>query len=156
MKSLLAIVLAISLSGCGTIFTGTSQHVRVLSSPDKARIVTAPPTVDYTTPTTINLERKREHTLTISMPGYASQNVQLEKHMRGGILVLDILAGLVGIIVDAATGAWYGLSPDTVNVTLARTAENLTGPDTITVTVTTKDGKATATSTVPGVHVVAQ
>jgi hypothetical protein len=35
-----------------------------------------------------------------------------------GWVVLDVLAGLVGIIVDAATGAWYELDQDAVNAIL--------------------------------------
>jgi hypothetical protein len=39
--------------------------------------------------------------------------------MQGGILVLDILfTGLIGVIVDAVTGAWYKLSPETATVSL--------------------------------------
>lgn len=37
-----------------------------------------------------------------------------------GWIVLDVLAGLVPIIVDAATGAWYGLDQDNVNAVLEK------------------------------------
>lgn len=149
------------MAGCGLIFGGTRQTIRVSSSPDGAAIATMPGTVDYKTPTTLNLERKNEYVLTFSMPGYTSQKVELQRDMRVGIVVLDILTGLVGVIVDAVTGAWYRLSPEVVSVTLTKVGAGIPGPETITVEVTTTPADDAATAdlrieaTVPGVLVEA-
>lgn len=147
------------VAGCGVIFGGTRQAIRAMSSPDGVSLTTAPTTTDYKTPTSLSLQRKQEYGLTFSMPGYTSQTVQLQRSMRIGILVADvILTGIVGVVVDAATGGWWKLSPEFVNVSLTKVAD-LPGPNTITVTLRvmpSKDGTdVRVDSTVPGVRVEA-
>jgi hypothetical protein len=160
MNRLIAVALALWLpfaTGCGVIFGGTRQRIQVNSTPPGATINTNPPAVAFTAPTLLYVPRNEAHLLTFSMPGYAEQKVQLQRDMRVGILVADILlTGLIGVIVDAATGAWYKLSPETVSVNLQKQGAHIVGPDTITVTVTTKDGDRSAIrveSSVPGVAV---
>ena len=92
-----AIVLLLTpfMLGCGVIFGGTRQSIQTMSSPEGASVTTAPPTIGYTTPTTLNLERKNEYVLTFSSPGYTSQQLELQRSMRTDILVADIaLTGL--------------------------------------------------------------
>lgn len=145
------------LAGCGVIFGGTRQSLRATSSPDGTAVTTTPATVEYKTPTSLSLERKQEYVLTFSMPGYTEQKVQLQRSLRSGIVVLDVLAGLVGVVVDAATGAWYKLSPETVNVTLTKVNASVAGPDTITIALDTKTAGETSAvgvvSSEPGVSV---
>src|SRR6266576_3115466 len=51
----------------------------------------------------------------------------------GVIVVADVLlTGLIGVIIDAATGAWSKLSPETATVSLTKIGM-VSGPDTITV-----------------------
>lgn len=136
---LLAVLPAVS--GCGLIFGGSRQVVRLTSSPDGAKVVSTPLTSDATTPSSLSLERKNNYTLTFSAPGYSSKNVELQKSVRGGIVVLDILCGLVPVIIDAATGGWYELSPDLVSVTLTKTSADVAGPDQIDIQVALTNGK---------------
>lgn len=145
------------LAGCGVIFGGTRQSLRATSSPDGMAVTTTPASVEYKTPTSLSLERKQEYVLTFSMPGYTEQKVQLQRSLRSGIVVLDVLSGLVGVVIDAATGGWYKLSPDTVNVTLTKTNASVAGPDTITVALDTKPSGTTSAvgvvSSEPGISV---
>ncbi len=135
MKRAVAILCLVSfvpfMSGCGVIFGGTRQVIQANSSPAGATVTTSPATQDYKTPASISLERKNETVLTFSADGYTSQKVQLQRSMRSGILVLDILfTGLLGVVVDAATGAWYRLSPEVATVSLTKVAD-IPGPETI-------------------------
>jgi hypothetical protein len=131
LVAMLAVLLLSALPGCGLMFGGTHQAVSVQSSPEAVKVTTTPPTGDFTTPTTLNLERKNDYSLTFEKEGYTPAHFQIQHHMRGGILALDIIfTGLLGIIPDAATGAWNGLKPETVNVTLTKTAA-IDGPDQI-------------------------
>jgi len=121
------------LGACGLIFGGTHQTISVQSSPEATKVTTTPPTGEFTTPTNLVLERKNDYSLTFQKEGYSPAHFQITHHMRGGILVLDILfTGLLGIIPDAATGAWNGLSPQTATVTLTKVAM-VDGPDRIQV-----------------------
>ena len=151
------LLLCITLvSGCGLILGGGSrQTVLVQTSPDATKLTTAPPTGDYTTPTTLNLERKTSYVLTFSKEGYSPATFQLQSHVRAGIVVADVLlTGLIGVVIDAATGAWSKLSPETATVTLTKTAM-IDGPETIRVGITVERGKNGTTldihSSTPGV-----
>ncbi len=153
---LLVALLALPTLGCGVIFNGTRQNVHVTSSPNGATVSTNPTTAEYRTPASLNLERKNTYTLTLSMDGYSSATFEVGKHLQGGILALDILfTGLIGVIVDAATGSWFSLKPETVNLTLERVAFDGGGPATIEVLVRTDvdDADFRIESSVPGVTV---
>ena len=56
--------------------------------------------------------------------------------MRSTSLILDILfTGLIGVIVDAATGGWWELSPDDVTITLERADDSVDGPVAIEISI---------------------
>jgi hypothetical protein len=131
--------LSLTLSGCGAILTGTRQQVKVGSEPAGAtvRVDPAGEKAEFTTPATIALDKKSNYVLRFSAPGYADQQVGVEKHLRGGILVADILlTGLIGVVVDAATGGWNGLRPKDATITLKKTSASLDGPESIDVSMT--------------------
>lgn len=99
------LALAMSAAGCGVMFGGTTKNISVTSAPSAAVITTQPSTGMYTTPTTLSLERKHAYTLVLRREGYNEAQFQIRKSMRTGPLILDILfTGLIGVIVDAATG----------------------------------------------------
>ena len=85
--------------------------------------------------------------------------MDVQKSLRGGIVVLDILGGVLPVIVDAITGGWYKLSPEQVNAMLTKVDATTPGPDTIGVTLNLDGtGRSDKTevaiaSTVPGVSV---
>jgi hypothetical protein len=144
-------------SACGLMFGGTHQPISVQSSPEAATVTTTPPTGEFTTPTTLLLERKNDYSLTFSKEGYSPAHFQITHHMRGGILALDILfTGLLGIIPDAATGAWNGLSPQSAVVTMTKVAM-VDGPDVIRVGLqighSSRGPKAVVNSSAPGVTI---
>lgn len=107
-----------SLSACGALFNGGPANVTVNSNPAGAEVW-----VDGTnrgvTPATLQLSKGQNHTVTLRRPGYQETTVMLNRKLSTTYLILDVLGGLVPIIVDAATGSWYVLDTDDVNVTLA-------------------------------------
>jgi len=48
----------------------------------------------------------------------------LNNSVGAGWFVLDILGGLIPIIIDAATGNWYGLDQEHVNAVLEQQQSN--------------------------------
>jgi hypothetical protein len=157
MRRLVVISVALlspTLLGCGLIFGGTHQIVLVQSSPDAVKLTTTPPTAEFTTPTSIALERKYDYWFTFEKAGYTPAHAQIQRHMRGGILALDVIfTGLLGIVPDAVTGAWFSLKPDNVNVVLTKTAM-IEGPNQIHVGVHVGEkGAAIIESSPPGVRV---
>ena len=82
-------------------------------------VTTVPVTGTLTTPASVALERKNSYTLTFMAEGYESSEFQIQRQMRTGILVADVLlTGLIGVVVDAVTGGWYKLEPKTVSLSL--------------------------------------
>jgi len=150
-----------TLYGCGAIFNGTRQNVQATSAPAGAKVSTMPISGESTTPTSLSLQRKQGYLLTFELAGYDKATFEVQNHMQGGILALDILfTGLLGVVIDAATGAWYKLAPETATVALTKTSAAVTGPDTVFVVVRVgaKSGTRSVTiqSTPPGVLIRAQ
>lgn len=150
-----AALAATLLSGCGAIMHGPRQLVDVQSSPSGAKVETSPATGTFTTPTTLNLERKHNYILTFSAPGYAPATFSIQNGLGTGTVIADVLlTGLVGVLVDGMTGSWYGLKTESTNVTLTRTENGGEGPAEIHVEVSAPDGRhITLRSDAPGVAV---
>lgn len=103
---------AILLSSCALIFKGESSKVNFNTKPDGAEVFVDG--VSYgTTPVEVHLKSDRTYTVELKYQGQTHKLV-LENNVGGLWVVLDILAGFVPLIIDAATGAWYNLSPGQV------------------------------------------
>jgi hypothetical protein len=143
-----------AITGCAAIFNGTRQNITATSAPDAATIAVEPGGAKYTTPASMSLERKNEYNLTFTKDGYSSGVFHVEKHLNGGMVVLDVLfTGLVGVVVDAATGAWYNLDPATAQVVLTKAMASVPGPDTIRVAISKRGDQWHVESSTPGVIV---
>ena len=80
-----AVAVALSLQGCGVMFGGTTETIRVSSSPAAARLTTEPTTGTFTTPATLELN---SYVLTASLDGYRPAELQIRQEMRTGPLSL--------------------------------------------------------------------
>lgn len=114
---------AIFSTSCATIFWGNTSQVSFSSEPEGA-LVTINGVPRGTTPLVVELEKGSAYSVTLSKEGYESGYATLNTRIGAGWVVLDILTGLVPLIVDAVTGAWGYMSPDSVFITL--TPENPT------------------------------
>jgi len=120
------------LAGCGTILNGTRQSVTVQSSPSGAKLQLSPDTGTFTTPATLNLERKHRYVLTFTTPGYTPATLELKPDVALGTAFADgFFTGCVGVVVDALTGGLYGLTPESPTVTLTRVAGSSPAPEEI-------------------------
>lgn len=119
---LAAAILAAGVSGCGSIVRGTDEPVAFLSDPPGAQVVTTKGYACPLTPCSIKVDRSDEFDATISKPGYVPQIVQVRTKVSGNggaSFAGNILAGgVIGMGVDAATGAALDHTPNPVNVTL--------------------------------------
>ncbi len=135
-----AVLMTFAFSGCGAMFNGSTKSIHINASPSGTKLSTQPPTGDFTAPTTLQLERKNAYVLNFSKEGYNSASVQIQKKAQFGIILLDVLfTGLIGVVVDATTGAWNNLSPDQVSVSLEKLeGASVDGPDTIEISLNSK------------------
>jgi hypothetical protein len=149
-----AVLAGAYLSGCGVILNGTRQNVMANATPEVAKVTTTPSTGEYQTPISLKLERKKSYSIKFERAGYSPATVEIQNRLQAGILILDIVFGLVPVIVDAATGAWYKLTPNSALVAMTRLALG-DGPDTIWIGLArdAKTGEVSVTSSVTGVQV---
>ena len=68
-----------------------------------------------TTPISLDLANSRSHTVVFRKAGHKEITCELHAEVDRLWVVLDVLAGLVPIIVDAATGAWKGIEQGACN-----------------------------------------
>ena len=106
------------LAGCATLFNDKSPNIPIASNPEGATVYVDGHYVGKT-PVTVDLSIRREHTITFRKEGFRDQTYQVSRSAGFGWVVLDILGGLVPLIVDAATGDWFMLDTDQVNVIMA-------------------------------------
>jgi len=106
-------------SSCATLFKGTTEEVNFNSDPQKAEVYVNGTRIGIT-PIAIKLETKKTYTIEFKKEGFKTKTYTITNHVGPGWILLDVLAGLVGVIVDAATGAWYSLDQKNVNAILEK------------------------------------
>lgn len=137
MKVFLTCVLFVVLAaGCATIMHGTTQDVTVNSNPSSAMVFVDGQSVG-STPAVVNLKRKSNHVISVKLDGYQPYEMALSKNVSGWVVGNLVFGGLVGLVVDAASGGLYKLSPDQVSAQMAQnTTAVRTGKDDIVIMVT--------------------
>ena len=122
MRQIIFIALAAaSLGGCATVTRGTTNQVQIVSEPAGASARTSFGH-QCNTPCTLSVSRKDEFSVLISAPGYEEQRVDVKTQLAGtgaaGFAGNIVAGGVVGMVVDASTGATLEHSPNPVTVTL--------------------------------------
>jgi hypothetical protein len=122
-----AMASALLLSGCATLFSGSSQEVEIQSEPSEAEIMVEG-TKRAETPATIEVTRPEQGDppeITINKEGYEERSLQLNKSFNG-ITLLNILnpfnyalgVPVLGFGVDWFTGALWKYEPEGYTVEL--------------------------------------
>ena len=106
-------------SSCATIFKGTMEEVEFQSSPDRAEVYVNGDRIGQT-PIAIKLASKESYTIVFKAEVYKEQSYHIQNKIGAGWIILDILGGLVPVIIDAATGAWYSLDQKNINAVLQK------------------------------------
>lgn len=123
-KSILVVALAaLTLQGCATITRGTTQDISIQSIPSKASVKTSSGAT-CTTPCILKMKRNKAFTGTVSKQGFKPAEFVVNTAVSsGGTVGLAgnlIAGGVVGIVIDASSGAMYDLYPTQINTTLTR------------------------------------
>ena len=123
-KRFLALVIICAFLGnCASIFKGTSNKVDFNSDPQGAKIYV---NGNYMgdTPIKLKLESKGNYNIEFKLEGFKTKTFNITNHVGAGWIILDIIFGLVPVIVDAATGAWYELDQKNINAELIKQQNN--------------------------------
>jgi hypothetical protein len=119
-----AVLAAVTVSGCSTIIEGTSQSIAVASSPTGAHCIGTRKgeqifVVD-STPMSVSVRKTKDDILlTCTLPGYQTATQYLHSGIATGTYGNIIAGGLIGWGVDSATGA-DNEYPASVNVAFGR------------------------------------
>jgi hypothetical protein len=137
MRILGIVALAATLGGCASVTRGTTENISIATTPSGA-------TADITgleiptacvTPCVIVAKRNADITITIGKEGFEPQVIPLTRDISGsggaGFAGNILLGGVIGMGVDAVTGAATDHRPNPVIVTLQPVAP-LTPPPTAT------------------------
>lgn len=110
------------LGGCASIIEGTTQNVAVTSSPaDGAKCVlrSSEGTYYVTTPgNTIVHKTKNDLSVECDKEGYQHASTTLPSHFNGATAGNILAGGIIGMGVDAATGANYNY-PASIDVRMS-------------------------------------
>jgi len=118
-KAFIMLALALHFASCATLFKGTTQEVNFNSSPQKARVLVNGSDMGET-PVSLKLESNKNYTIEFRAEGYKPRAYSITNHVGAGWIIFDVFAGLVGVIIDAATGAWYSLDQKNVDAILEK------------------------------------
>ena len=121
MRNLCLFLPLFVLASCATITRGVHEKVKVLSEPTSAYAELSSGERGLT-PATFVKSRKENFNVTVSKPGYITQTVKVRSNFSptgGGAMAGNLVAGgVVGIGVDAVSGASLSLYPNPVVVHL--------------------------------------
>lgn len=116
-----ALVLGLTVGGCATIISGTSQIITVNANVQGAEvhlITESGQTLLGTTPLSRRIKRGQEGTLRISAEGYMPYESALNKKINTVFFVNILSGGTFGSTTDYTTGAMYAYEPSTYMVSL--------------------------------------
>lgn len=97
-------LLIFSLSGCGTLFTGSSEMVGINSEPAKAKVYVDGMYIG-TTPTTTSLKRDKDHNIVIKKEGYEDASANITRSFNA-VSILNLLSPICWIVDIVTGGMW--------------------------------------------------
>ena len=121
MRVICVWMLAALSGGCATVTRGTENTIGFDSRPSQAEVRTSNG-LGCVTPCSLVVKRNEEFTATFTKPGYRPQRVEVKTQLAGagaaGLAGNVLIGGVVGIGVDAFTGAANEHTPNPVSVIL--------------------------------------
>ncbi len=124
IRLLVVVALVLPCIGCASISRGTTENISISSTPPgaTAELSGLDNPTSCVTPCVVVVKRSADITVTVNKEGYEPQVIPLNKEIAGsgaaGFAGNVLVGGLVGMGVDAATGAAQDHKPNPVIVTL--------------------------------------
>lgn len=113
----LLIALMFVMNGCASIISGKYQDVEIKSNPSGAMVLVNGMQVGKT-PLVTEMKRKKRHEIKFQKEGYVDEIRMTKRGYNWWNAGNIILGGIIGIIIDFATGAVYSVEPEELNVSL--------------------------------------
>ncbi len=123
MKKIVSLMVLVTfvfmLSNCATIFKGEYRDIRFNSAPADA-MVFINGEFHGRTPLKLELRPDESYTIEFRKEGFKTEVREIHNKIGAGWIVLDVVSGLIPVLVDALTGAWYEFEQRNVNAILKR------------------------------------
>jgi hypothetical protein len=130
-------IVCIAFVGCAMIIHGTTQDVRISSSPPNAQVA-----IDGKpwgrTPIVATLSRKHDHAVTIALEGYKPFVAALSRKASGWAWGNIALGGPIGLAVDAISGGLFNLTPAQISGQLVSDGNALVSDERILIMIVTR------------------
>ena len=123
MKTIIAAIAILSLTGCASIVNGTKQDVSIVSEPAGATYTVKETGQTGTTPANVELKRGNgyfsgaDYTVTYRKEGYADVTRTVESKVSGWYWVGACVTIIGAAIVDPLTGGMWKI-PEEVKATM--------------------------------------
>lgn len=121
LRVLLLTVALCLISGCATVTRGTTETILVQSEPSGATVRLSNGFTGVT-PASFTLSRKGDLVVSVSKEGYETAEIPLKSQIAGagaaGMAGNVLIGGIIGIGVDAVTGATLSHYPNPVKTAL--------------------------------------
>lgn len=122
MKRVGVVVAAMALSGCASVVRGTTEQVVVTSDPADATIRTSLGHSCPQSPCNVEVSRKTAFTAYAEKDGYKPGQIYVGTKLSGegaaGLAGNILIGGVIGVGVDAATGATLDHTPNPAHIML--------------------------------------
>lgn len=122
IQLLAAALVAAGVGACGSITRGTTEKMAFLTEPPGAQMTTTKGYACPATPCSLEVDRSDEFDVTFVKPGYRPQVIPVRTKIAGtgaaGFAGNILAGGVIGMGVDAATGAALDHTPNPVSATL--------------------------------------
>lgn len=117
IKSTLLLCILVSFTSCASIIHGSKQVVPINSTPAGATVMLDGLNVGET-PVSVEMTRKDVHTVTLQLDGYQDFEMRLARKTSGWVWGNIVFGGIIGLVIDASTGAMYKVHPEIINADL--------------------------------------
>lgn len=118
----LPVVAGAFLAGCGSISRGVSENVIISALPTDSEITTSLGHSCATSPCTVKVERRKEFTAYANHKGYKPGSIEIKTKVSNagaaGFAGNVLVGGVIGMGVDAATGAALDHYPNPAYIVL--------------------------------------
>jgi len=104
------IIVIVMLNSCATLLSGTKQEVYVNTEPQGAKILVNGMDQGVLTPATLIVKRQKQSVYTFQKQGYEDGTVAQYGSFNTVSLVNILIGGIIGIIIDASSGAMWEYS----------------------------------------------
>ncbi|HPM01276.1 MAG TPA: hypothetical protein PK816_03880, partial [Candidatus Cloacimonadota bacterium] len=118
ISTLIICIIFLLTSGCASMISGTSQKIMISAVPYQTEVSIRDKTGNSVfkgvSPCDVVLARKNDYYVSISQPGYKTQEIPIIREFNGWFILNFLLGfpGIIGVVIDITDGSIWTLKPD--------------------------------------------